>query len=47
VRPRIEDSIFFAGLVGPVRSKQIVLHYDAAEHPTLAWHFTRIVPQPA
>lgn len=42
VRPEIEDSIFFAGLAGPVRTKQAVLHYDAAEHPTLAWRFTRI-----
>ncbi|GHD17822.1 heparinase II/III family protein [Tianweitania populi] len=42
VLPEIEDSIFFAGLAGPARTKQIVLHYDAAEHPTLAWRFTRI-----
>jgi uncharacterized heparinase superfamily protein len=42
VPAEIEDSIFFAGLAGPVRTKQIVLHYAAAEHPTLAWGFTRI-----
>ena len=42
VHAEIEDSIFFAGLGGAARTKQIVLHYRASEHPTLAWRFTRI-----
>jgi uncharacterized heparinase superfamily protein len=42
VEPDIEESIFFAGLVGPRRSRQIVLSYKASERPELHWRLKRI-----
>lgn len=45
VAPVIEDSIFFAGLGGPRRSRQIVLAYKASEHPEVRWRFSRIAPK--
>lgn len=37
VIPAIEDSIFFAGVSGPVRTHQITLAYEAQSYPTLNW----------
>jgi len=42
VEPAIEDSIFFAGLSGPRRSKQIVLHFRPAALPKVDWRLTRV-----
>lgn len=41
VAPAVEESIFFAGLGGPRRSRQIVLAYRASDHPELHWQFSR------
>jgi uncharacterized heparinase superfamily protein len=41
VAPEVEDSIFFAGVAGPVRTRQIVLHYEARAFPELSWQFER------
>ena len=38
----IEDSLFFAGLAGPRRSRQLVLTYRASEHPEIHWRFLRL-----
>jgi uncharacterized heparinase superfamily protein len=40
--PVVEESIFFAGLSGPRRSRQIVLSAVAAEMPALRWRFERL-----
>lgn len=37
----VEDSIFFAGIGGPQRSRQIVLSFRASERPEVNWRFTR------
>jgi len=37
VEPVVEESIFFAGLSGPRRSRQIVLHFNASELPEVYW----------
>jgi uncharacterized heparinase superfamily protein len=42
VEPEVEDSIFFAGLAGPQRSRQIVLNFRASEIPEIAWRLTRM-----
>jgi uncharacterized heparinase superfamily protein len=42
VEPEVEDSIFFAGLAGPQRSRQIVLNFRASEIPEIAWRLTRV-----
>lgn len=39
--PVVEDSIFFAGLAGPQKSRQIVLYFKASETPEVSWRFTR------
>lgn len=44
VAPTVEDSIFFAGLSGPRRSRQIVLTALASETPALRWRFERMTP---
>lgn len=41
-RPTVEDSIFFAGIAGPERTRQIVLFFNASELPEVRWRFTRI-----
>lgn len=41
VMPQLEDSIFFAGFRGPVRSRQIVLTFSATETDHVSWRFTR------
>ncbi|WP_420961441.1 heparinase II/III family protein [Brucella sp. IR073] len=42
IAPELEDSIFFAGFRGPVRTKQIVLAFPASQLPEVNWRFTRI-----
>jgi uncharacterized heparinase superfamily protein len=42
VAPVIEESIFFAGLSGPRKTRQIVLSFKASEIPEVRWQFTRI-----
>jgi uncharacterized heparinase superfamily protein len=39
--PVVEESIFFAALAGPCRSRQIVLHFDARELPEVRWQLVR------
>lgn len=38
----VEESLFFAGLGGPRRSRQLVLSYHASDHPEIHWRFLRI-----
>jgi uncharacterized heparinase superfamily protein len=40
--PQVEDSLFFAGVAGPRRSRQIVFAYRASEHPEIHWRFLRM-----
>ena len=40
--PQVEDSLFFAGIAGPRRSRQIVFAYHASEHPEIHWRFLRL-----
>lgn len=42
IPPTVEESIFFAGLAGPRRSRQIVLAANAAEAPVIRWRIERI-----
>ena len=37
----VEDSIFFAGLSGPRKSRQIVLAFKASEVQEVRWRMTR------
>jgi uncharacterized heparinase superfamily protein len=39
--PDVEESIFFAGLAGPLRSHQLVLSFRASEAPEIAWRLSR------
>jgi uncharacterized heparinase superfamily protein len=41
VEPTIEESIFFAGLSGPRRTRQIVLSFNALELSEVRWQFRR------
>ncbi|RWF20837.1 MAG: heparinase, partial [Mesorhizobium sp.] len=41
VLPQIEESIYFAGLGGPRRSRQIVLAFKASEIAEVHWQLTR------
>jgi len=41
VEPTLEESIFFAGVAGPRRTRQIVLAFAIADHPLVTWRFTR------
>ncbi len=41
VAPDVEESIYFAGLGGPRRSRQIVLSFKASEVPELRWLLLR------
>lgn len=40
--PQVEESLFFAGLGGPRRSRQIVLNYAASDHPEIHWRLVRL-----
>jgi uncharacterized heparinase superfamily protein len=42
VAAEVEESIFFAGLGGPRRSRQIVLAFRASELPEVRWRFDRV-----
>ncbi|MCT8988751.1 heparinase II/III family protein [Chelativorans sp. SCAU2101] len=41
VQPVVEESIFFAAVAGPCRSRQIVLHLDAADLQEIHWQLVR------
>ncbi|RUU65852.1 heparinase, partial [Mesorhizobium sp. M7A.T.Ca.TU.009.01.1.2] len=41
VVPEVEESIYFAGLGGPRRSRQIVLAFKASEIAEVHWQLTR------
>lgn len=41
VEPVVEESIFFAAVAGPCRSRQIVLHFLAPESGAVRWRFER------
>ena len=41
VQPVVEESIFFAAVAGPCRSRQIVLHFDAADLQEIHWQLVR------
>jgi len=41
VEPVVEESIFFATIAGPRRSRQIVLHFSANEMPEVRWQLVR------
>lgn len=40
VEPTVEESIFFAGLSGPCRSRQIVLHFKASAVAEVRWRLS-------
>jgi uncharacterized heparinase superfamily protein len=40
VEPELEDSIFFASLRGPLRTRQIILSFKASDVPEVRWRFT-------
>jgi uncharacterized heparinase superfamily protein len=44
VAPQVEDSIFFAALAGPRRSRQIVLAFRASAAAAVRWRLTREEP---
>ena len=39
-RREVEESIYFAGLGGPRRSRQIVLSFKASDIPEVHWQLT-------
>jgi uncharacterized heparinase superfamily protein len=41
VEPRVEESIYFAGLAGPRRTRQIVLSFKASEMAEVNWRLAR------
>ena len=41
VEPQIEESIYFAGLGGPRRNRQIVLQFKASDVPEVRWQLIR------
>lgn len=41
IQPFVEDSLFFAGFRGPVKTRQITLSVNAANRPEVEWQFTR------
>lgn len=41
VEPQVEESIYFAGLLGPWKTKQIVLNFAVSDHPAAHWRLTR------
>jgi uncharacterized heparinase superfamily protein len=41
VAPVVEDSIFFASIIGPRRTRQIVLSFRASQLHQVRWRFTR------
>jgi len=41
VVPQVEESIFFAGVGGPRRSRQIVLSFKASQSPEVHWQLAQ------
>ena len=42
IEPHVEESLFFAGLGGPRRTRQIVLAAKPSEHPEIHWRLVRL-----
>ncbi|MEO4001117.1 heparinase II/III family protein [Mesorhizobium sp. CAU 1732] len=42
IAAEVEESLFFAGLGGPRKSRQLVLSFKASEHPEIHWRFVRM-----
>lgn len=40
--PQVEESIFFAGVAGPRRTRQIAIHFEAGDNAEIGWSFVRI-----
>jgi uncharacterized heparinase superfamily protein len=41
LEPTVEESLFFAGVGGPRRSRQMVLSFKASDHPEVHWRLSR------
>jgi uncharacterized heparinase superfamily protein len=41
IAPVVEESLFFAGLGGPRRSRQITLSFRASDYPQIHWKLQR------
>lgn len=42
VEPAVEESIFFAGISGPRKSRQIVLHFRVSETDEMQWRLKKV-----
>ncbi len=42
LQAEVEESLFFAGVGGPRRGRQLVLSFRASEHPEIHWRFLRL-----
>ena len=42
VAPVVEESMFFASIGGPRRTRQLVVEIDPSVLPEVAWRFTRV-----
>lgn len=42
IEAEVEESLFFAGVGGPRRGRQLVLSFRASEHPDIHWRFLRV-----
>lgn len=45
--PQVEESIFFAAIVGPRRSRQIVVSWNASQAPQVRWRLERVRAAPS
>jgi len=41
IEPEVEESIYFAGLLGPWKTKQLVLNFMVKDYPSIQWQLTR------
>lgn len=41
IAPHVEESVFFAGISGPQKTRMIVLQFSAVDHAEVNWQFTR------
>ena len=39
--PTIDESVYFAGISGPQKTKMILLEFDATDISEVTWQFTR------
>ena len=42
LQAEVEESLFFAGVGGPRRGRQLVLSFRGSEHPEIHWRFLRL-----